>query len=515
MRVFVHDATGYIGAAVVEVLAAAEHEVVGSVFAGREFEYGPASALAERADAADVDAANSLLLSAEAVVFPAEGAAEEARAALRLLKNGGYEGEKRFILVSTLMTWAKSKQPEDGAGLKEEDYTKRKAAARYRDLKTLESQCKAVAKENLGTVVISAGILYGRGEDVLHGLFRQAWMCSPPALPVLAGAQGGANKLPMIHVSDLARVVAAACESLPEVPYVVAADSSQCTLREVVEAISTGLGTGKTRDLSREETQDVMLEDASASNLNVNLVFDVDSSTSHSIGIEWESQDGILANIDTVITQFKKVRDLRPVRAVIAGPPASGFKDVARSVSEKYYLEIVTRESAVAAATADPEPRTPPAGDAEEGEEVEEPEPTEAGGRCCSAKGRGAGGPGCGGSPRRAAVQGRPQSSELQLAAIRAGSSSDFLLREVVGVFGAAEELEDGVGTEDDGEPARGGRGIPAEAASSWSRPATRTVGLGHSRPRRASLTKHLSRRHSKHTARPMRRIMSAARHPT
>ena len=118
MRVFVHDATGYIGAAVVEVLAAAEHEVVGSVFAGREFEYGPASALAERADAADVDAANSLLLSAEAVVFPAEGAAEEARAALRLLKNGGYEGEKRFILVSTLMTWAKSKQQRTALGLR-------------------------------------------------------------------------------------------------------------------------------------------------------------------------------------------------------------------------------------------------------------------------------------------------------------------------------------------------------------------------------------------------------------
>ena len=82
-----------------------------------------------------------------------------------------------------------------------------------------------------------------------------------------AGAQGSANKLPMIHVSDLARVVAAAYESLPEVPYVVAADT-RSALEEVVEAISTGLGTGR-RPLPGGD-QDLMLEDASASNLNVN-----------------------------------------------------------------------------------------------------------------------------------------------------------------------------------------------------------------------------------------------------
>ena len=454
MRVFVYDVTGYVGAAVAEVLIDAGHEVVGSVVDKDDFAYGSTGKLQESSAASDVDASNSLLLSAEAVVFPAEGATEQARAALRLLKNGGYEGEKRVIIVSTLMTWARTKQPEDGSGLTEENYSKRKPASRYADLKTLESQCKAVAKENLGTVVIGAGLLYGRGERVLHNLFRQAWMCSPAALPILAGDRSGENKLPMIHVNDLARIVAAACESLPETPYVVAVDNSQSSLKDIVASISSSLGTGETRMLSREETQDLMLEEPSSSNLNLHLTFNVDAATTGSMGIEWEAQEGILESMDSVVSQFKKIRDLRPVRAIVLGPPAGGSHEVAQSLSKKYYVEVITKESAIAAATSEPTAAESVVAEGEEGE-PEEPELTEAEAAAKALREEVVEAQSSGNIPD--ALLCKVIRAKLRSASCRNqgwvlhGFPSTW--REAVGVFSTADELEETVGDGDEGEP--------------------------------------------------------------
>eukprot|EP00967_Tisochrysis_lutea_P028043 scaffold32591_cov18-Tisochrysis_lutea.AAC.1 len=61
----------------------------------------------------------------------------------------------------------------------------------------------------LRTMVVCPGLMYGQGEEdsLLHPVFRTAWeVTAGPA--VVYGP--GTNKLPMVHVDDLAAYIAAA-----------------------------------------------------------------------------------------------------------------------------------------------------------------------------------------------------------------------------------------------------------------------------------------------------------------
>jgi adenylate kinase len=335
VRVYIHNVSGYVGSALTEILSQSEHEVVGSYFEAQNISSatnqvgGSTKGVTEmvplQSDDAGLEKINNLILSSDTIVFSAAdtGALDHTRAALRLLKRGGYEGTKQFILISSVMTWARTKISGETAetGLKEENYTKRKAAASCNELKTLESQTMALARENLQTFVVAPGMLYGAGENTLHAMFRQSWMCDG-ALPIVHSTRGGSNVLPMIHVQDMARVVGSTIASPPDTSYIVAVDKARSTLREVVTSISTGLGLGQTVDLTREETQELMLSDPDVGALNMHVYFDADSTTSNTIGIEWGCEEGFVANAETVMKEFTTVRDLRPVRLVVNGPPS-------------------------------------------------------------------------------------------------------------------------------------------------------------------------------------------------
>ena len=379
VRVYVHNYGGYVGRAVVSVLSADEdNEVVGSYPSGAMPEVG---GVVETAALDNLDNVNELILSADAIVFSGadEGALEHTRAALRLLKRGGYEGSKQFVLVSSLMTWARTKISAEAveSGLREDTFTKRKPAKSCSELKTLETQTLALARENLQTMVVAPGIMYGAGEAPLHALFRQAWLCDPQALPIIHSTRAGANVLPMVHVRDVALTISSMLSSPPESSYVVAVDKSRSTLREVVECISSNLGTGETRDLSREETQELMLSNPSVGTLNMHCYFDAESTTMAGLGIEWTCEDGFVANAGSVIEEYKKARDLRPMRLVVSGPPACPHtKKVAEALAKKYYLPLITKESAIASALYEkPKPEPVEAEDGEDGEAEEEPEP--------------------------------------------------------------------------------------------------------------------------------------------
>ena len=383
VRVYIHNVNGFVGSAIAEVLAAAEHEVVGSFYeenvAGTLVQN---KSVTELASVKNLDKVNDLIMSSDAIIFPAaeSGALDHTRAALRLLKRGGYEGTKQFLLISSVMTWARSKIAGVTAetGLKEENYTKRKAAASCSELKTLETQAMALARENLQTCVIAPGLMYGAGESTLHALFRQAWLCEGP-LPIVHSARQGGNVLPMIHVKDMAKIVHSAVESQPESKYVVAVDKSRSTLREVVTEISDKLGIGSVQDLSREETQELMLSDPDVGSLNMHLFFNCeDGATISTMGIEWTCEEGMVANSASVLQEYKDKRDLRPVRIVVNGPPSLRETiEFSKKLSNNYFLPIVTPESAIKAALYEPPAWVPPVSSEDGEDEQEAPEPPE------------------------------------------------------------------------------------------------------------------------------------------
>ena len=92
--VYVHDCTGYVGAAVVKKLNEMEDTTVCGIIV--EGGIGSTKGLVETASSADLESTNALIMKADAIVFSAEGHIAETKAMLRLLKRGGYEGDKQI-----------------------------------------------------------------------------------------------------------------------------------------------------------------------------------------------------------------------------------------------------------------------------------------------------------------------------------------------------------------------------------------------------------------------------------
>lgn len=59
-------------------------------------------------------------------------------------------------------------------------------------------------KKELNTYVITPGLIYGNGEDILYELFKTVWMDPDAELPIYGE---GNNIIPMVHVNDLASIV--------------------------------------------------------------------------------------------------------------------------------------------------------------------------------------------------------------------------------------------------------------------------------------------------------------------
>ena len=108
----------------------------------------------------------------------------------------------------------------------EKDYAMRDPIEEYKIIKEVEDEVINFKKENVKTYVISAGILYGKGEAIFNSHIQKAWLQDPLRLPFVGD---GNNKLPTIHVTDLARMVKKIYESKPERKYIFAIDNTKKT----------------------------------------------------------------------------------------------------------------------------------------------------------------------------------------------------------------------------------------------------------------------------------------------
>ena len=118
----------------------------------------------------------------------------------------------------------------------------RSPSEEYAIIKEIEDEVLNFKKENVKTYVISAGILYGKGEAIFKQHIQKAWLQDPVRLPYVGE---GKNWLPRIHVTDLARIVFKISEKKPERKYVFAIDNTpKPTQKKLIRAISNGIGTG-------------------------------------------------------------------------------------------------------------------------------------------------------------------------------------------------------------------------------------------------------------------------------
>ncbi|XP_043930582.1 adenylate kinase 7 [Protopterus annectens] len=255
-----------------------------------------------------------------------------------------FENPKMFILLSTVMTWARSKpvDPDDpDIPFTEDDYRRRRPHPNFKEHISTEKlviKLGKINKSKLTTYVIASGIQYGMEEDMLHLFFKMAWHGEVPALPVFGD---GTNFIPMIHIFDLAAVVQNVVDHKPKTHYLVAVDDSKHLLREVVKCISSKLGTGK---VQRESKENALLKKELTQNhidhLLVNLQMEA-VYIKENFNIRWMADTGFVENVEKVIKEYKHSRRLLPVKICILGPPAVGKSTVVEKLCKHYKLHHI------------------------------------------------------------------------------------------------------------------------------------------------------------------------------
>lgn len=223
ISIFLSDNTSYIGKELSAAITQSDNELI-----------------TQKADST----LGETLLQCDAVVLNLNGNSDEVTSIMTFLKSQELDNEITVIGVSTLLTWASTKKSDRDQIFSERSYKKRKSSVQFKPVKLLESLVLNSQKENLNTYVVAPGILYGKGEHEFHHLFKNGWLCEEPALPILGN---GNNRLPTIHVTDLASIILATAQAPPiDQQYIVAVDGGQASQKEIVESISTGLGNGQT-----------------------------------------------------------------------------------------------------------------------------------------------------------------------------------------------------------------------------------------------------------------------------
>ncbi|XP_050010784.1 adenylate kinase 7 isoform X1 [Alexandromys fortis] len=293
-----------------------------------------------------------------------------------------FEKRKMFILLSTVMTWARSRplDPEDTeVPFTEEDYRRRKHHPNFLDHINAEKIVLKLGKagKKFSTYVVATGLQYGVEGGILHAFFKMAWLGDIPALPVFGD---GSNVIPAIHVLDLAGVIQNVIDHLPKLHYLVAVDESVHTLEDLVKCISKNTGPGKIQKVPKENaflTKDLPQPyiDHLLVNLRMEALF-----VKENFNIRWVAQTGFVENIGSILKEYKQSRGLLPIKICILGPPAVGKSSISEELVKYYKLHHIKIKDVITEAIAKLEAIVTPkdAGEGEEeGEEEEEEENVE------------------------------------------------------------------------------------------------------------------------------------------
>uniref|UniRef100_A0A803YK31 ATPase AAA-type core domain-containing protein n=1 Tax=Meleagris gallopavo TaxID=9103 RepID=A0A803YK31_MELGA len=250
-----------------------------------------------------------------------------------------FAAPKTFILISTVMSWAKSNPPDPVNSFTEDDYRRRKPHPNFMDHINAEKLVLKLGKNvSFSTYVVASGIQYGAGEGVLHYFFKIGWLSETNAIPVFGN---GNNYIPTIHVHDLAGVLQNIADHRPRFHYILAVDESLHTFQELVKCISKNVGPGKIEKipqenafLSKELTQthvDMLLV-----NLRMEAMF-----LKETFNIKWVAQTGLVENIEQIVEEYKQSRGLLPLKIYIHGPPGVGKSTIAEEICKHYKLHHI------------------------------------------------------------------------------------------------------------------------------------------------------------------------------
>ncbi|CAF3511735.1 unnamed protein product [Rotaria socialis] len=242
-----------------------------------------------------------------------------------------------FILLSTVMTWAKTQPNEDEVPFSDDEFRRRRAHPNFKEHHSAEKLITKLGltnKKKLITYTVATGLTYGMEENVLHYMFKAAWHNAPE---IQVFGKGG-NFLPTIHVIDLASVLQNLADRQLKTRYIVAADTSKDSLIRITRKVSQTLGMGKIKVVDQEDAmlnRDISQADYDMllANMQFEPIF-----IREQMNIKWHCENGITENIVKIVDEYRAQRKLTPIKICILGPPASGKTTIAKQLAQEYKL---------------------------------------------------------------------------------------------------------------------------------------------------------------------------------
>lgn len=344
-KAFVCYLDTYFGAAVTRKLLAKDIEVVGLL-------KDPSGLMPNKVKKAfrrhEVDHIRRALLDCDIIVYELVDGIDEAISAIRLLSSTHLETPKRFVLVSSVMSWFETpllqEDPnEDPEPLTEDQYNRRVPHAKYLAWRDVEKLCGSVDSDMFRPNILFSGVQYGNGENVLNSIFKQAWCLGEEGIPIYGS---GKQRIPMVHVADCATMATKLLltEEPPTSRYSFAVDEGTSSWKDIVGAINEHLGNGKAFVVPPSE---FCLHD-NVEHFTIDLAVEPQSTVALMEEEDWVSKGGFVENIEAVSAQYRKVRCLTPLRTVVLGGPLVGKTFASREIAEAMRIPHFTVADVIA-----------------------------------------------------------------------------------------------------------------------------------------------------------------------
>lgn len=253
-----------------------------------------------------------------------------------------------FLLISTIMTWAKTKSnpDDDDPTLTEVNYRKRRPHHCYTQHQFLERElinAQVRHRSFLRTCVLCPGVVYGGEQDIFHYLYKMAY-CNKTEVQIF---KPGSNTIPVIYLNDFVNIV---CDFVKKFPkrksrYILAVQPESVDYFTIAQLAARYVGGDDVR-VKVSPRIDMFLIDrclmtprvANYCNLNLKMTSTYLAEYPFMISGDLETFGEKLA------IEYRQSRDLMPIKIIISGPPCSGKSTLARSLADYYGVHLVNVE---------------------------------------------------------------------------------------------------------------------------------------------------------------------------
>ncbi|KAL4098767.1 hypothetical protein QTP88_023306 [Uroleucon formosanum] len=243
-----------------------------------------------------------------------------------------------IVVISTVMTWAGVNKKHY---MSELDVNNRVPNPKYMEHYEFELEVLSVngtkgLKEIVKTIIVWAGLTYGYEQDLLQFAFDSA--CKTADLFPIPNSQ---NHLPVIHVEDLARLIHKVIseDQKLEYHYIFAVESPINTLKQIITALAkscdiafpvvVSLNTFMKKYELKGIHKQIITADIKV-NSSINRLWP---------NFEWyNNKSSILNSMKYLVETYKRAHNIKSIKLIVLGPPASGKTKLALQIAQYYGL---------------------------------------------------------------------------------------------------------------------------------------------------------------------------------